>query len=139
MAGKCNKVSLRCFTDEPKVEFISEALGISPSQVAIKGDLASSRNPKSMRFPQSVWILESAAPSRVSIDDHADALLRRMEARVAQFQSIRSRLASVDFHCYIDVAGEQAGISASSVLLARLAAFGVALELDIYVTTEAEK
>lgn len=138
MSTICKSVTLRCFTEETDVSFISEALGVLPTHTAIKGSLMSPRNPRSQIHTSSLWTLESVSPHGTTIDEHCEELLLCIETHFSAFQKIQCRLTDVDFFCYIHADGEQIGLILSKILIKRIVSIGGSIELDVYAEMEGE-
>ena len=121
MSEIATKASLRFFTNETNVNFISEALNVTATSQHLKGELCSKRNPKSSVFKYSVWIYESSLSDSSELHEHLNELLKFLEVKQADIQAIRNRLTSMDIFCMFSSENGQGSAELEAALLKRLA------------------
>lgn len=129
--------SLRIFTDESSLSFVSSALQIPPSVQHLKGEHRSKRNPKSSVFEQSVWIYRSPLPRSVELSEHLEQLLSLLELKRQALKAIRRRVTSVDIFCMFSSESGQGSMELDALLLQRLAKQQIDVTIDLYPPSEA--
>jgi uncharacterized protein DUF4279 len=132
MSDKTTKASLRIFSDERDIQFLSKAFGVIPSTQHLKGEPCSKRDLQSGAFEQSVWIYESPLPDSSELHEHLTALLELLESRESAIESIRNRITSVDIFCMFSSENGQGSAEMSADLLRRLANQRIDLIIDLY-------
>jgi hypothetical protein len=124
--------SLRMFTDEMGLDFISIALGVQPTRQHLKGERRSVRNPQSSLFEQSVWIHDSGLPDSSELHEHVDCILKLLESECLGMARIRARISQIDIFCMFSSEHGQGSAELNAGLLRRLADQNVTLLLDLY-------
>jgi hypothetical protein len=132
MTDKTTKASLRVFTGETDLEFVSRALGVKPNMQHLKGEPRSRRNPGSSVFEQSVWIYESPLPDSSELHEHLAKLLELLESKQAAIDAVRDRIASMDIFCMFSSENGQGSAELNANLLRRLADLRIDLLIDLY-------
>jgi hypothetical protein len=129
---KTSSSSLRILTDEPSVEFISEALGVTPTAAHLKGERRSMRNPRSALFEQSLWIYEAPLPDSAELHEHIEWILTFLEGKAEALHRIRPRIVAIDIFCMFSSEHGQGAAELSAELIGRLAHQHIDLVIDLY-------
>jgi hypothetical protein len=132
MGDKTTGASLRVFTDETVLKFISDALGVEPTKQRIKGELRSKRNPKSSVFEKCAWLYDSGLPDSCELHEHLDSLLKVLESNRVPLASIRHRIAAMDIFCMFSSEHGQGSAVLDADLLRRLGELDVDVAIDLY-------
>lgn len=129
------KASIRFFTLEPRVDFISSALSVLPHRTHLIGEPVSSRNPTGPKRPDSVWIYESGLPDSASLDEHLGALCSVLSRGAEQLEAIKGRLDSYDIFCFLSSDTGQGGCCISPHHLKFLGDAGFEVIFDLYLSS----
>src|SRR5437588_4471337 len=101
MSLKTTSASLRIFTPEDRLDFVSSTLQMIPTTQHLKGQLRSARNPKSSWFEESVWIYQSPLSDVYELHEHIEKLVEVLESKTLAIQSIIHGLSLVDIFCLL--------------------------------------
>jgi hypothetical protein len=126
------KATLRVFTPESSLDFVSAALGVLPAQVHLKGEPRSKRNPQSTVYEESVWLYDSELPDCSELHEHIDALLTLLERNADRVANIRQRITSMDIFCMYSSDHGQGSAILQAELIRRLAKHDIDLIMDLY-------
>ena len=124
--------SLRIFTREDSVEFVSGILGVVPTLHYFKGEFHSKRNPRNPAFEQSVWIFRSELSDSCELHEHLDWLLHFLESKRDALQGMRDRITELDIFCTFASVKGRGSVEIDAVQLRRLADLNVDLVMDLY-------
>jgi hypothetical protein len=120
---------------------ITRATGLAPDEAHRRGDPRRRGDP----FREGLWSVRSSPPMPQlgnHLEDHLCWLLDRVEPHAEQLRRIceQDRL-RVDFYCGYTMCQTNSGLELTAAMLARIAALGASLGLDIYganIETELE-
>jgi hypothetical protein len=132
MDDKTTSASLRAFTDETDLKFISEALGVAPTKQGIKGELRRKRNLKSSVFEKSVWIYDSGLPDTCELHKQIESLLKVVELNRVPLAGIRHRIDTFDIFCMFSSEHGQGSVELNAELLRRLGELNLDVIIDLY-------
>ena len=132
MSNKITKASLRLFTNEASIEFISKSLCLIPSTQHVRGEPVSKRSAASGVYTYSVWIFDSRLPDSANIHDHLTSLVELLESKHEALDTIRGRTTAVDIFCMFSSESGQGSAEMDSCLLRRLADQRIDLVIDLY-------
>jgi len=124
---KWSAASFRICGEILNLEEIEKTLGIKATLSHLKGQGSRSN----VVYRESLWSLKSLLNRSESLDKHLAWLLDRLESKVEEVRSL-SRLHRLDFFCGFGSVNGQGGFILDSVILARLAKFGISLGIDLY-------
>lgn len=117
---------------------VTAALGLSPTKAWKKGD----PTPSTYRYPDlrrrfGLWGLSSTLPREVSLDRHLRQLLDQLDRRSGEIGGFRRMGYEARFSCgcFLERWNRSATLRPST--LARIAALGASLWLDIYCNGDA--
>jgi Domain of unknown function (DUF4279) len=125
-----SKAALRISSDLGSAAAVTSLLGVEPTNSHEIGDARSNRNPGTWRH--SHWALESTLAEEEPLGTHLEQLLDVVEAKRSEIQSLKNDGYSLDWFCFVSIEDGQGGVMLAPTLLARLAHFGVSLDLDLY-------
>jgi hypothetical protein len=124
--------ALRLYGDDLDPQLVTQALGLSPSESAVKGLEIVSSSGKKRVAPTGRWILESEGQVESTIlEQHIEWLLLQLEITKIIPTDIRG-VTSADILCYWESATGHGGPQFSPELLGRIAKLRLSLSLDIY-------
>lgn len=129
--SKWSAGSLRIVSRTITVDEISAVLGIQPDDHFEHGSLDIACNPDTFRRERSVWILKSGLSSDRWLQEHAEALVRRVEGH----RDSLGRLAeSCDLELFLGFSSEsgQGGCLLPARLLTQIGSLGLDVVLDLY-------
>jgi len=128
--------SLRIISDTLSNDEITTLLNATPTTTFTKGSLASPRNPRSLRRPANVWIIESVLPRDRPLCDHIGALVQFITDRKDAF-AIISKDCRMDMFCGLFTEA-QGGVVLDAAVIRQLAnlQYDVDIVLDIYACSE---
>lgn len=134
--SKWSAGSLRIVSRTITVEEISAVLGIQPDDHFEHGGLDIACNPDTFRRERSVWILKSGLGSDRWLQEHAEALVRRLEG---QREALGRLAESCDLELFLGFGSEsgQGGCVLPARLLAEIGSLGLDVVLDLYPPDEA--
>ncbi len=115
---------------------VTSALGIEPSAFHEAGEPRSSRDQRP--WPNAMWSLDSGLPWDRPLGEHLVELCDAVEPTRGVLVNPAARGYSLDWFCFVEVINGQGGVVLDAHVVARLAGLPVALDLDIYATTESE-
>jgi len=121
----------RLFGDDLDPRHVTAELGLGPSYQHYKGTLRGPRTQKP--WPEGLWSLDSGLPESATLEAHLGALLDKLEAKRSFINRYLQHGWKADlFVGYFSDSG-QGGLALSASMLKRLGAFGVALDVDLYM------
>lgn len=127
------RVSLRVFGDTLEPDEVSALLGRKPSRQHRKGDKIAGR-PGAKREavePTGAWILDSALPERVEVEEHVEELLATLSNDMDEWASLNDRFsASILCSLFLDQYNE--GFELSSRIAQAISERGLFVAFDIY-------
>jgi hypothetical protein len=129
---KYSSATLRLFTLEKSVGFISTALEVEPSLCSLIGEPVLPSKPDGDKFSQSVWMLDSKHDESEPLDVHISSLCDQIRRRMDEFTAIKGRLESGDFFCMFSSESGQGSCIISSHNLSLIGACGMDLIIDLY-------
>lgn len=132
MSETTTKAAIRVFTNEPSLDFISEALGVKPTSHYLRGQLRSKRNPQNGVFEESIWIYDSGLPDSSDLHEHFDGLLKILEPKRQSIEAIRNRITRMDIFAMFSSEHGQGSAELSAAVLKRLASQEIDLVVDLY-------
>ena len=115
------------FGDDPSI--VTSRIGLSPTSAWRRGD-PMAPHPTATRN-HSRWSFQSPLPLESAVEQHVEALLQRLEPYAAGIRECAS-VFSVELSCAVYYTDSTAGIHLSPVILARVTALGIPLDLDLY-------
>jgi hypothetical protein len=131
MSIKATQATLRIFSDEMSLDFVSQAFGMNPTRVYLKGQPKGPRSPHVIN-KESVWLIKSPLPDNSELADHIAHLLVLLEDRASAIQSIRSRITSMDIFCMYSSDNGQGSAVLDAKLIQRLAKQDIDVVFDLY-------
>lgn len=132
---KSATASLRLYTHEKSISFISEALGCQPTAFRLADQPVYHRNPEGPKFTDSLWRFSSSLPDTEPLDEHVGYLCEFLRERMAALNAIGSRLCAKDIFCMFSSENGQGACAVSSDHMGVLAACGMELIIDLYPPT----
>ena len=93
-----SSATLRFITTLQQVDFITEALGIQPTNASLAGTPVSSRNPSGAKRTESIWMLDSGLSQESRLDDHIELLCKTIADKFEALKCIRGSIDSADFY-----------------------------------------
>jgi hypothetical protein len=113
------------FTGDP--DQISVMMGTAPDDAWRAGEgIGPARTPQ----PEAGWRIRSRLPSDADVEEHARGLLDRLPSRLPADE--RSSGLYLQLSCAVDVYDERPALSFSPETIARIAALGAAIDVDLY-------
>lgn len=129
---KTTRATLRIFTEEIDLAFISEALGVRPTEHEIKGDPVDPRKPEGRLREQSRWAFASPLPDTSDMHEHLEYMSKFLQFNHESFDSIRGLFASVDIFCMFSSTSGQGSAWISAQVQQVFASLEVDVVLDLY-------
>jgi len=126
---KWSRAALRIFGETLRPEEIGSVLGLMATSTHLKGELISPKH-KAVRR-ESSWHLQSPLSDDSNMVDHLKWLLDSLAPRLDAIRELSEKY-RIDLFCGFSSENGQGGFTLDSVTLARLAALGVPLTLDLY-------
>lgn len=129
--------SFRVFGPDVDPVDVTALLGMEPSSSRRRGQELSSTTPEGERVPRGVareggWVLDSACPRLLTLEEHLHALLDRLEPHTDVIAALRRQGFRVDLYCGYFQRSGQGGPTFSPAVLSRLSRLGVELGVDIF-------
>lgn len=127
------RASLRVFGDTLEPDEVSALLGRPPTRQHRKGDKVQGR-PGSGRDaiePTGAWILDSALPERVEVEEHIEVLFASLSNDMDEWSSLTDRF-SASIHCSLFLDQYNEGFELSPRVAQALAERGLVIAFDIY-------
>lgn len=119
-------------TDAQEPTMVSERLGIEPTHAHRKGDPHPTRTNPDLKWRNSIWILDSRLPANAQLDAHLRDILDRLDSKAAEIAGIRAQGWRAEFRCALFMEAPNEGTTVDAETIARMAALGGELGLDIY-------
>jgi hypothetical protein len=129
-------VTLRIYHDAIDPAFVSEQLGLDPSETIRKGD----RRPSGFVIPRHGWFLSSR--DRVSSKDcrrHLDWLVERISPAADTLRQLANDGFQIDISCFWDSESGHGGPTLSPDQMKRLAGLDLELWFDVYILGDMTK
>jgi len=133
MSEKTASAALRIFTPKSDLNFLSEALLVSPTEIHLVDTPISAHNPTGPKHAESLWIYESPIESHRCLSDHIEAVIEPIESNTQGFRTVKDGISSVQVFCMFSSENGQGSIEISPHLLGRLAALKVEIIIDLYL------
>jgi len=111
------------------LQAVTKLLDIAPTDAWRVGDPVSDQ--PTMTRNHSRWTLASGCGLEAPVEDHLHALLTILEERRERIREVAQRY-SVELQCAIYYEDDTAGIHLSEDVVRRVAALGLAIDLDLY-------
>ena len=129
---KWYEVSLRITGDELEPDRVTHLLGVPPTRVGRAGEPIT-KHPRSARHQKNVWIWRATTDSSVPFEQQLQRALALFETRASELARI-TNAPGVESHWFLGFgSGNGQGMATlSPATLARIAALGVELVLDLY-------
>jgi hypothetical protein len=127
---KWNRATLRISSDKLSLEEITARLVVKPTESCRRGELMSRRNPRSKRFQENLWMLESPLEEDIKLAKKILGLLDFLDSKAAAVELLRADC-EIDIFCGI-MCGSQGALHLTHELLARAARFPIDLVFDLY-------
>jgi hypothetical protein len=108
---------------------ITRALGIEPTKAWVQGDRAASSD---RPHRTSAWLLRSDASGNLELQQHVDALLRRLPDTLDSLLLV-TPVWSAKLFCAIYTAGDRPILNLSAASVGRIARLGAEIDFDLYV------
>ncbi len=125
------RASLRVFGDSLEPEEVSALLGRPPTRQHRKGDKIEGKTGNDAVEPTGAWILDSALPEKVEVEEHIEVLLASVSNDMDEWSSLTDRFsASVLCSLFLDQYNE--GFELSPRIAQSLAERGLVVAVDIY-------
>lgn len=134
-------VSFRIHSDRLDPTEVTAQLGLIPDMAYIKGELSppGSVTGRSYPYRTGMWLVETPLPRTAELDAHLRALLDLLGSKVAMIHAFKAQGYTIDFYCGLFLESDNEGLALSAETLARVAALGAELDLDIYAVFDDEK
>jgi hypothetical protein len=113
---------------------ISQAIGIEPTKAFHKGDPLGGR--ARGRRLTGLWSIASSLSEDHILEDHLDYLLRLLEPHRMAILDFMKEGVSAAFYCGMFADTSCGSLELSPRVLARLATFGVPLEVHVYLVSD---
>ena len=115
------------FGDDPSI--VTSRIGLSPTSAWRRGEPMPSH--PAVTRTHSRWSFQSPLPLESDVEQHLDLLLQRLEPYAARIRECAS-VFSVELCCAVYYDECTAGIHLSPLILERVTALGIPLDLDLY-------
>jgi|RhiMethySRZTD1v2_1073278.scaffolds.fasta_scaffold120163_3 hypothetical protein len=125
------EATLRVVTEQPEVDFITEALGVEPTHTHLKDAPISTFTPDRKRR-SSVWLRECPLDRSRKLEHHIEWIVEILEAHASGIDALARRGCTVDIICCVTSESGQAGTVLTASLLRRLANQRIDLVIDLY-------
>jgi hypothetical protein len=127
-------VTFRMLDDRLDPEEVTARLGVTPTSTSVKGGLIPSASPRwrSRVARTGRWSLASHLPRTAELNDHLCTLLDQLDDKELVIHGYREQGYQVDFFCGLFPGSANEGLELPQETLARVAALGATLGLDIY-------
>ncbi len=134
-----NNVSFKIYEFECASEELTKQLGISPTEVRVKGEtrLVGKSNQSRIINKENIWILKSDLPLAARVEDHIANILNKMSSHEEQFIKVTNKFYT-EFSCGLYFYETNPGIHLDNNLLKKLALLNTRIDLDMYCMGEAE-
>lgn len=129
---KTTHATLRLYTDESSLDFISDAFEAKPTRAHLKGEPQNRRNPEGIKRKESAWLYASPLPDDSELEDHISHLLGLLEKEPRTLESIRDRITSMDIFCMYSSENGQGSAVLDAKLIQRLAKQNIDVVFDLY-------
>ena len=121
--------TLRIFSQSIEPQEITRLLGgLSPSKTKVKGELRSPRNPKSSKYTEHIWTLQSEEFD--NLQNAIESVLDLIEPHKAAFLKINESSES-DFFCFFE-SPDQGRIEFPIDMLTRCIQLNLPIVVDTY-------
>lgn len=124
--------SIRIFTREASVDFITEALGCQPARSRLIGQPVTLRVPDAPKYADSLWTFSSCLPETEPLNEHVGYLCEFLKDRDLALGAIRPRILASDVFCMFSSENGQGACAVSCEHLGILAACEMELVIDLY-------
>ena len=127
--------SFRLMGDGLDPDAITRITGLEPKHAYRKGDRRIRQDGSTAAFRKGLWSLDTSGevPDEVDLDTHLAWLLDRLEPSAEDLRALMVEQGlAADFFCGYFMGGWNNGFALSPRTLARIAALGAELGLDIY-------
>lgn len=127
-------VSFRLSSDSLDPNVVTGQLGLTPTNAFAKGEMSPPGRVTGRSFIHRTggWRLESPLPRSAELDDHLRALLDLLSAKAPIIRGYKDQAFTVDFFCGLFLNSFNERLELPPETLARVAALGATLSLDIY-------
>lgn len=130
-AEKWATATLRIHSVVLNPEAISNALRTPPTNLALRGELMSPRNPKSSKRERHLWALESSLGAESSLEDQIENMIEFIEKNLIIIKRLIKEC-EIDLFCGYSSSTGQGGICLEASIIKRLSAVPIDLVFDIY-------
>ena len=111
---------------------LSTLLGTPPSSQSRQGDLVSPRNPRSQRFQENIWLLESGLSDELDLADHIAHLLAVLDAAGSHYEEVLRIADSIAIRCLFSSDTGQGSVTLDEQMLGRLSERKITLSIDLF-------
>jgi hypothetical protein len=131
------RISLRIFGDDLDPSFITQQLGIAPTESGRKGEPnESSRRGAMSLWETGAWVYRLSVRSDTELGDALDELLAAMPQDATLWEELTSTYA-VDVLCGVFLESSAQSTTISADVLARLGRLGLPLAFELHAPSEA--
>lgn len=123
--------SLRISSSKLTTSEISKVLNLEPLIHYKKGELMSSRNPKSQKFKENLCIYENIAKKSDDLEMHLKKIGLFIKNNENKLKELITNC-EIDVYCGISYNGGQGGIVLNSEILKKLASIPIEIIFDLY-------
>lgn len=123
-------LTMRIVGEAVDPDAITARLGLAPTRAHHKGEPISPRVRRPRPF--GVWLLDSPLGRDRPLEEHLDVLLGLLEPRAEALRSLAAEGCPADLFSGHFMQRYNTGIELSPGVLGRVAALGLALDIDIY-------
>jgi len=132
---KWYKVSLRLSGEELDLRATTAALGLEPDVTGRAGEHIGG-NPRYAEYETNLWVYSYTEDDGVRFSDQLEEFVTRIEGRAAAVRALTARPGVVaELFLGFSSGSGQGGFTLPASLLARIAALGIDLSLDLYPPT----
>ena len=126
------RISLRIFGDDLDPSFLTQQLGVAPTESGRKGEPnLSSRHGAMSLWETGAWVYRLSMRSDTELGDALDELLAAMPQDATLWEELTSTYA-VDVCCGVFLEAGVQGTSIPAEVLAKLGRFGLPLALELH-------
>ena len=133
------RISLRIFGDDLDPSFITQQLGIAPTESGRKGEPnESSRRGAMSLWETGAWVFRLSVRSDTELGDALDELLAAMPQDATLWEELTSTYA-VDVYCGVFLEANEQSTTIPADVLARLGRLGLPLVFGLHAPADADE
>lgn len=124
--------TLRIYTKQESVSFITDALGINPTKTNLRGKNIAQTNLDSILFKESCWLYCSPLSDSSELIEHLSYFAELICSKTEQIKSLSNMIESINLFCMFASDNGQGSAYLSPDMLKFYGENNVSITLDLY-------